>query len=145
MTDPSPYFSTPGTPVEVERGHVFQPRFDGNGLIGAIVTDAATGEVLMFAWMNAEALAATIETRVAHFYSRSRAKLWRKGEESGNTLQVQWMRTDCDQDVIALGVQVTGAGAACHTGARSCFYRAIPLGSPPAPGLELTSTQPVVK
>ena len=84
-----PLFAARGTPGEVETGLVFQPKFDADGLIPAIVTDAASGEVLMFAWMNAEALALTLETRVGHFWSRSRGKLWKKGEESGNLLAGQ--------------------------------------------------------
>ncbi len=84
MAAPSDLFAPRGTPGEVETSLRFQPKFDADGLIPAIVTDAATGEVLMFAWMNAEALAATLETRIGHFWSRSRAKLWKKGEDSGN-------------------------------------------------------------
>lgn len=137
MTQPTSPFAPRGTAREVERGHQFQPKFDANGLIPAIVTDAATGDVLMFAWMNAQALALTIEQRVAHFYSRSRAKLWKKGEESGNFLQVAEMRTDCDQDVVIVKVHVDGAGAACHTGSRSCFYRSVPLGAPPSGSMAL--------
>jgi phosphoribosyl-AMP cyclohydrolase len=106
-------------------------------LIPAIVTDAASGEVLMFAWMNAEALALTLETRLGHFWSRSRGRLWKKGEESGNLLNVSEVRTDCDQDVVWLKVVVEGDGVACHTGAKSCFYRALALGAPPSPGLAL--------
>lgn len=125
-------FPLPGAPAEVETGRRFTPRFDNDGLIAAIVTDAATGNVLMFAWMNADALARTIETREAHFWSRSRKKLWRKGEESGNTLAVEELRADCDQDALWLRVRVGGDGVACHTGAPSCFYRAVELsdGSP---------------
>ena len=82
----------------------------------------------MFAWMNAEALALTLETRVGHFWSRSRSRLWKKGEESGNLLRVSELRTDCDQDVVWLKVSVEGDGVACHTGERSCFYRSLPLG-----------------
>ena len=129
---PTP-FAARGTPGEVETGLVFQPKFDADGLIPAIVTDAASGDVLMFAWMNAEALALTLETRVGHFWSRSRAKLWKKGEESGNLLRVSELRADCDQDALWLKVVVEGAGVACHTGQRSCFYRALALGAPPAP------------
>lgn len=84
----------------------------------------------MFAWMNRDALLATITTREAHFWSRSRAKLWRKGEESGNALTVLDMRTDCDQDAVLLSVRVGGAGVACHTGAKTCFYRRVELGPP---------------
>lgn len=134
-------FAQPGSSAETERGDVFTPRFDGEGLIGAIISDALSGEVLMFAYMNAEALVATIDTRVAHFWSRSRAKLWRKGEESGNLLSVEEMRVDCDQDVLWLKVRVAGAGVACHTGARSCFYRAVPLGEGASGSLEFDATQ----
>jgi phosphoribosyl-AMP cyclohydrolase len=134
---PAPLFAARGTPEEVERGLAFQPAFDADGLIGAIVTDAASGHVLMFAWMNAEALALTLETRVAHFWSRSRGRLWKKGEESGNVLAVTEVLTDCDQDVVWLKVGVGGSGVACHTGARSCFYRSVPLGAKPSPDLRL--------
>lgn len=126
----TPTFAPRGSPHDIECGSTFQPKFDEHGLIPAIVTDATSGEVLMFAFMNAQALALTIEQRVAHFYSRSRSRLWKKGEESGNLLRVVSMRTDCDQDVVALAVTVDGAGVACHTGARSCFYRTIELGAP---------------
>ena len=141
-------FAPRGSAREIEQGALFQPKFDADGLIPAIVTDAATGAVLMFAWMNAEALALTIKSRIVHFYSRSRGKLWKKGEESGNLLSVSDMRTDCDQDVIALRVTVEGAGAACHTGAQSCFYRTVPLGLHATVELRLVpveATQPVVK
>ena len=130
-------FAARGPTADIEQGLAFQPKFDADGLIPAIVTDAASGDVLMFAWMNAESLGATIETRVAHFWSRSRAKLWKKGEESGNLLRVLGMRTDCDQDALWLQVEVEGAGVACHTGERSCFYRSVPLGMPPSPDLAL--------
>jgi len=103
----------------------FQPAFTGDGLIPAIVSDQATGAVLMFAWMNALALEQTIRTGNAHFWSRSRNKLWRKGEESGNTLHVVEIRTDCDQDCLWLRVVPRGHGVTCHTGAVSCFYRAL--------------------
>ncbi|MEW5964700.1 MAG: phosphoribosyl-AMP cyclohydrolase [Pseudomonadota bacterium] len=121
-------FPPPGDKHALEHGLAFTPRFDAEGMLPAIVSDAASGEVLMFAWMNARALALTIETRVAHFWSRSRAKLWKKGEESGNVLNVVELLTDCDQDVLWLRVRVEGAGVACHTGARSCFYRRVALG-----------------
>ncbi len=111
--------------ADIEEGAEFAPKFDADGLIPAIVTDAESGDVLMFAWMNAEALAATLGDGVATFYSRSRGKLWRKGETSGETLKVLEARTDCDQDVIWLKVAPQGRGAACHTGRRSCFYRII--------------------
>jgi phosphoribosyl-AMP cyclohydrolase len=131
----TPFFAERGTPAEIELGLAFQPRFDDDGLMPAIVTDSATGEVLMFAWMNAEAIALTLQTRIGHFWSRSRRKLWRKGEESGNLLHVTEVRTDCDQDVLWLRASVGGDGVACHTGARSCFYRSLPLGAPPTPDL----------
>ncbi|HXG77826.1 MAG TPA: phosphoribosyl-AMP cyclohydrolase [Methyloceanibacter sp.] len=111
-----------------EEGTEFAPRFDADGLIAVVATSAKTGEVLMLAYMNAEALRRTIETGEAHYWSRSRKKLWRKGEESGNRQRVVEMRTDCDQDAIWLKVEQDGAEAACHTGRRSCFYRAVPLG-----------------
>jgi phosphoribosyl-AMP cyclohydrolase len=130
-------FAQRGTPEQVERGLAFQPRFDADGLMPAIVTDAASGEVLMFAWMNTEALALTLETRIGHFWSRSRRRLWRKGEESGNLLHVAEVKTDCDQDVLWLRVSVGGDGVACHTGARSCFYRSLPLGAPPTPKMAM--------
>lgn len=127
MTNPKATFPTLTTTTEIERGAVFAPRFDADGLIPAIVTDTASGEVLMFAWMNAEALSLTIGTRTAHFWTRSRKRLWKKGEESGNVLTVEELRTDCDQDVVWLRVSVAGAGRACHTGERSCFYRRVVL------------------
>jgi phosphoribosyl-AMP cyclohydrolase len=126
-------FAARGSPGEVETSLAFQPKFDADGLIPAIVTDAASGDVLMFAWMNEEALALTLETRVGHFWSRSRGRLWKKGEESGNILRVSELRTDCDQDVVWLKATIEGAGVACHTGERSCFYRTLPLGAPPSP------------
>jgi phosphoribosyl-AMP cyclohydrolase len=126
---------------DIEEGTAFAPKFDEKGLIPAIVTDADSGDVLMVAWMNEEALAATLKDGVATFFSRSRGKLWRKGETSGETLKVLEARTDCDQDVIWLKVAPQGRGAACHTGRRSCFYRIIANGEggwrlTPAPGSE---------
>jgi phosphoribosyl-AMP cyclohydrolase len=135
--NPSALFAQRGTPSEIEAGALFQPKFDADGLIPAIVTDTATGEVLMFAWMNAEALGLTLQTQFAHFWSRSRNKLWKKGEESGNLLRVAEVRTDCDQDVVWLKVTVEGDGRACHTGARSCFYRTLPLGEPVSPDMRM--------
>jgi phosphoribosyl-AMP cyclohydrolase len=116
--------------VDIEEGEIFAPKFSEGGVLPAIVTDAETGEVLMLAYMNALALARTIETGEAHYWSRSRGKLWRKGETSGNTQKVVEMRTDCDQDAIWLTVRMAGSGGCCHTGRRSCFYRALPLGQP---------------
>lgn len=108
-----------------EEGCAFAPKFDADGLIPAIVTEGASGQVLMFAYMNRDALAATLETGFAHFWTRSRNKLWRKGEESGNLLRVLDVRTDCDQDVVWVRAEVEGRGVACHTGRTSCFYRRI--------------------
>ena len=112
---------------ELEDAGDFTPRFDDRGLITAIVTDAGDGELLMVAHMNANALALTIQTGIAHYFSRSRGKLWKKGETSGNLQTVKEIRTDCDQDAIWLKVEVAGHDATCHTGRRSCFYRTITL------------------
>lgn len=111
----------------LEEGIAFTPRFDRDGLITAVVSDAADNTLLMVAHMNAEALALTIETGVAHFWSRSRGKLWKKGETSGNLQHVVEVRTDCDQDAVWLKVEVAGHDATCHTGRRSCFYRTVSL------------------
>jgi len=109
------------TKNERELGSEFMPRFDGRGLLTAVVVDSSNGNVLMVAHMNAEALAETRETGFAHFYSRSRQTLWKKGETSGNTLSVQRILVDCDQDALVLECQP--AGSVCHTGAQRCFYR----------------------
>ena len=106
-----------------ETGLSLDPRYDAAGLITAVATDAHSGEVLMLAHMNADALAATQASGEATFWSRSRQRLWKKGESSGNVLRVVEMRVDCDQDAVWLRVEA--AGPACHTGARSCFYRRI--------------------
>ncbi len=103
------------------------PKWDASGLITGVVTDVATGELLMVAHLNAEALELTQSTGEAHFWSRSRAKLWRKGEESGNVLRVIELRIDCDQDSV--WIKAAPSGPTCHTGARSCFYRSIEDGS----------------
>lgn len=113
---------------ELEEGTALLPRFDANGLISAIVADENTGEVLMLAHMNEEALRRTIATREGWFWSRSRKAMWKKGETSGNVLQVSAMKIDCDQDAVLLSVRVSGDGKTCHTGRRTCFYRSIPLG-----------------
>jgi phosphoribosyl-AMP cyclohydrolase len=107
----------------LERGAVLAPRFNSDGLIAAVATDAATGEVLMLAWMNDEALRLTLETGFAHYYSRSRQALWKKGDTSGQLQAVEEMRIDCDQDAVWIKVRVQGDGGACHVGFRSCFYR----------------------
>jgi phosphoribosyl-AMP cyclohydrolase len=109
---------------EIEAGLELRPKFDQDGLIPCITSDAETGEVLMFAFMSREALERTLKTGKATYYSRSRQKLWLKGEVSGNVLSVVEMRIDCDQDVIWLRVEPKG-GAACHNGYRSCFYRRV--------------------
>lgn len=106
-----------------EKGTALSPKFDAAGLVTAVVTDHASGELLMVAHMSQEAIDRTLATGVAHFWSRSRQALWRKGETSGNELRVEEIRVDCDQD--ALWLKVVPAGPACHTGARSCFYRRI--------------------
>lgn len=106
-----------------ETGLVLDPKYDANGLVTAVATDAATGELLMVAHMNADALRLTRETGEAWFWSRSRGRLWRKGETSGHVLRVREMRVDCDQD--AWWLLCEPAGPACHTGARSCFYRRV--------------------
>ena len=108
--------------AEIELGTALQPKFGPDGLIPCITVDHVTNEVLMFAFMNAEALAHTISSKKATYWSRSRNKLWIKGEESGNTQLVKELRVDCDQDVILLKVENVG-GAACHNGYPSCFYR----------------------
>src|SRR5579885_3872176 len=111
---------------DIEEGTALTPRYDANGLVTAVVTDAAGGDVLMVAHMNAEALQKTIATGEAWYYSRSRKALWKKGESSGHVQRVLEMRVDCDQDAIWIKVEQQGPGA-CHTGRRSCFYRAVPL------------------
>jgi phosphoribosyl-AMP cyclohydrolase len=123
MTDAA--FPTAPDAAALERGTVLAPRFDANGLIAAVTTHAETGEVLMLAWMNAEALRLTVETRVAHYFSRSRNALWKKGETSGQLQLVQEIRVDCDQDAVWLRVLPQGDGGACHVGFRSCFYRVV--------------------
>ncbi len=133
-------FPAPESKTASEESGVLAPRFGEDGLVTAVVTSAKTGEVLMLAYMNDEALARTIETGEAHFWSRSHGRLWRKGEESGNTQRVVEMRTDCDQDAIWLLVEGAGAETACHTGRRSCFYRAVPLGAAPGGGLSMRFT-----
>lgn len=110
-------------PQDRESGTQFLPKFDAAGLVTAVVTDAAKGGVLMVAHMNAEAIERTIATGEAHFWSRSRGRLWRKGETSGHVLKVAELRVDCDQD--AIWIKAHPAGPACHTGAPSCFYRRI--------------------
>ena len=118
FTDPAPLSHD-----ELEEGTAFAPRFDAAGLVTVVTVEAGSNDVLMLAHMNAEALSLTLETGIAHYWSRSRGKIWKKGETSGELQQVVELRTDCDQDAIVLVVNQTGRGAACHTGRQSCFYR----------------------
>jgi phosphoribosyl-AMP cyclohydrolase len=130
----NPPFRSAGSASELEEGLALTPKFDADGLVTAVATDAASGDVLMVAHMNAEALAKTIASGEAWYYSRSRRALWKKGETSGHTQRVVEMRIDCDQDAVWIKVeQVAGA---CHTGRRSCFYRTVPLGKAGAATLE---------
>jgi phosphoribosyl-AMP cyclohydrolase len=122
MSDP---FPPPGPAAELERGQTLTPRFDANGLVAAIAVHADTGEVLMLAWMNAEALRLTLQTREAHYFSRARQALWKKGETSGQIQTVAEVRVDCDQDAVLIKVRPKGDGGACHVGYRSCFYRVV--------------------
>jgi phosphoribosyl-AMP cyclohydrolase len=121
--------------ADIVEGLAFTPKFDADGLITAVATDAKSGDVLMVAQMNEEALRNTISSGEAWYYSRSRKKLWKKGETSGHVQRVVELRVDCDQDALWLKVDQQGPGA-CHTGRRSCFYRAVPLGSGNAVTLE---------
>ncbi|HXW42184.1 MAG TPA: phosphoribosyl-AMP cyclohydrolase [Xanthobacteraceae bacterium] len=128
------FFPAPGTAADLEEGSALTPKFDAEGLVTCVATDAASGDVLMVVHMNAQALAKTIATGEAWYFSRSRGTLWKKGETSGHTQRVKEMRIDCDQDAVWIKVeQVAGA---CHTGRRSCFYRAVPLGKAGAATLE---------
>ena len=124
-----PVFSAPSTDhSQQEEGTTLRPRFDANGLITAVATDAGTGDLLMVAHMNAEALERTIATGYAHYWSRSRKALWKKGESSGALQHVREMRVDCDQDAVWLRVECERRDDTCHTGRTSCFYRVISSG-----------------
>jgi phosphoribosyl-AMP cyclohydrolase len=141
MTD---LFTTRKTVEQVEEGNELAPKFDADGLIPAVTTDAATGELLMQGYMNAEALERTIRTGEAHYYSRSRKALWHKGATSGLVQKVKELLIDDDQDCVWLKVDVGGDGASCHVGYRSCFYRRVPIGAQAAgQALEFTETQKV--
>ena len=129
-------FAAPAGSAELEEGAALTPKFDADGLVTAVATDAGSGDVLMVAHMNAQALAKTIATGEAWYFSRSRKALWKKGETSGHTQRVIEMRIDCDQDAVWIKVEQAGPGA-CHTGRRSCFYRAVPLGKAPDASLAL--------
>ncbi len=132
-------FAERSTKEDIENGLEFMPKFDADGLIPCICQEAATGQVLMFAFMNREALELTIKTDEAHYYSRSRDKLWRKGESSGHTQKVIELCTDCDQDVVLIKVDTAGA-AACHTGYHSCFFRKLAGDGAVAGELELVES-----
>jgi phosphoribosyl-AMP cyclohydrolase len=134
-------FTPRGPAAAIEEGLAFTPKFDAAGLIACVIASADSGEVLMVAHMNAQALAKTLESGEAWFYSRSRQALWKKGETSGHVQRVVEMRVDCDQDVLLLKVEQEGPGA-CHTGRRSCFYRAvIPGAVGAAPTLEFRDAE----
>jgi phosphoribosyl-AMP cyclohydrolase len=120
-------FPTDPDKTALEEGRALSPRFDANGLVTCVTTDAASGELLMVAHMNAEALARSVETGQAWYWSRSRQELWHKGATSGQIQTIVEMRVDCDQDAIWLKVNVAGDGGCCHTGRHSCFYRIQPL------------------
>ncbi|HXW73013.1 MAG TPA: phosphoribosyl-AMP cyclohydrolase [Methylocella sp.] len=110
-----------------EEGTIFAPKYGADGLIACVTVDARDGQVLMLAHMNAASVRLTLETGIAHYWSRSRQALWKKGETSGQIQKVIEMRTDCDQDALLLFVEAGGDGCACHTGRRSCFYRKVKL------------------
>jgi len=118
-------FAPRGTKQDLEEGALLAPKFDRDGLIVCVTTEKASGDILMVAYMNEEALRLTLDTGVAHYWSRSRNELWRKGDTSGQVQTVVEMRTDCDQDAIQIVVEAGGDGKACHTGRRSCFYRKV--------------------
>lgn len=119
--------STADSKAVLEEGAAFSPRFDANGLIVCVTMEATTREVLMVAYMNQLALDKTLETGVAHYWSRSRQALWRKGDTSGQVQKVLALRVDCDQDALLLDVEPGGDGKACHTGRKSCFYRRVQM------------------
>lgn len=125
---PSVEFHPRQSVEQVEEGQTLAPKFGADGLLPCITTDAASGDVLMLGWMNAEALRLTLDTGEAHYFSRSRQSLWRKGATSGLVQHVIEARIDDDQDALWLRVRVAGSGASCHVGYRSCFYRAVPTG-----------------
>ena len=117
------------TPAGLEESDRFTPRFGPDGLMPCVTIDAATGDVLMVAWMNAEALSLTLETGLVHYWSRSRQAIWKKGETSGAVQRVVDLLTDCDQDVILVRAEVEKRAGTCHTGRPTCFYRRVPLGA----------------
>lgn len=146
MADPSPgtFYADDLPRAELEEGTVFAPRFNGDGLIPAITMHADTGDVLMFAWMNAEALSNTIDSGEAWYWSRSRNELWHKGATSGQIQKVTEIRTDCDQDVVLLRVVPQREGA-CHVGYNSCFYRSVHKTQDGGTRLQFEETEKVSK
>lgn len=124
MTSSAPFPHAPDKHA-LERGADLAPRFNPDGLVVAVAQHADTGEILMLAWMNDEALKLTVDTKIAHYFSRSRNELWKKGETSGQLQDVVELRVDCDQDAVLLKVRPRGDGGACHVGFRSCFYRVL--------------------
>ena len=128
MSRTAPSFPAPGSKADLEEGAVLTPRFDAAGLVTAVVTDAEGGGLLMVAHMNADALDLTIRTGIAHYWSRSRGTLWKKGETSGALQTVREMRVDCDQDAIWIKVSVAKPEDTCHTHRDTCFYRQVALG-----------------
>lgn len=146
MAEPKVRFEERRSVEQVEEGTELAPRFDEDGLIPVVTTDHASGELLMQGYMNAEALARTVETAEAHYFSRSRQAIWHKGATSGLVQHVREMLIDDDQDCVWLRVDVAGNGASCHVGYRSCFYRRVPLGPEAAARplqLEFTETEKV--
>ena len=129
MTQKKFYFGKRNSVEEVEEGTTFSPKFDKDGLIPVVTTEADTGTLLMVGFMNEEALGLTIETKEAHYWSRSRNMLWKKGQTSGLIQRVEELKVDDDQDALWLRVKVGGSGASCHVGYHSCFYRSLPLGN----------------
>ena len=129
MTQKRFFFGKRNSVEEVEEGTTFSPKFDKDGLIPVVTTEADTGTLLMVGFMNEEALGLTIETKEAHYWSRSRNMLWKKGQTSGLIQRVEELKVDDDQDALWLRVKVGGSGASCHVGYHSCFYRSLPLGN----------------
>ena len=130
---------------ERELGATLAPKFDDKGLVTAIAIDAVTKDVLMLAFMNEEAFRLTVETGIAHYFSRSRGMLWKKGETSGELQAVEEIRLDCDQDAVLLAVRVAGRGSACHNGFKSCFYRKLEgIGGPAGEARLSTVDKPLV-
>lgn len=128
MTAPPPATPPAGADHSLEESPRFTPRFDAAGTIPCVTVDADSGEVLMLAWMNRQALETTLASGFVHYWSRSRQELWKKGESSGSLQRVVDLRTDCDQDVVLVRARVENRAGTCHTGRSSCFYRSVPLG-----------------